>query len=183
MADPRSASTRRAVLSYDQLKQLTEESGAQWPNLLIKDYQGIIQDFIFTSGEIDGLEVRVEANEDAITQLFLDVNALDGRVTINEADILDLQNRVGTLEFKSTKVINTTTSLTTDGYQTIICRNTSPITITLELSPVNDTEVNIKRRGEEVTVIGLINGTADRVINIPQWSMKLVYDGTDWSTI
>ena len=169
MADPRSASTRRAVLSYDQLKQLTEESGAQWPNLLIKDYQGIIQDFIFTSGEIDGLEVRVEANEAAITQLILDVNALDGRV--------------GTLEFKSTKVINTTTSLTTDGYQTIICRNTSPITITLELTPVNDTEVNIKRRGEEVTVIGLINGTADRVINIPQWSMKLVYDGTDWSTI
>ena len=162
MADPRSTATRRAVLSYDQLKQLTKESGAEWPNLLIKDYQGIIQDFVFTSNELD---------------------ELDARVTINEAAIASLNIRVGVLEFKSTKVINTIVDITTDGYQTIICRNTVPITITLQGSPVDDTEVNIKRRGEEVTVIGLINGTADRVINIPQWSMKLVYDGTDWSTI
>jgi hypothetical protein len=162
MADPRSTATRRAVLSYDQLKQLTEESGAEWPNLLIKDYQGIIQDFVFTSNELD---------------------AIDARVTINEAAIASLNIRVDVLEFKSTKVINTIVDMTTDGYQTIICRNTGPITITLELSPVDDTEVNIKRRGEEVTVVGLINGTDDRVINIPQWSMKLVYDGTDWSTI
>ena len=162
MADPRSTATRRAVLSYDQLKQLTEESGAQWPNLLIKDYQGIIQDFVFTSNELD---------------------EIDARVTINEAAIANLNIRVDVLEFKSTKVINTITSLTTEGYQTIICRNTVPITITLELSPVNGTEVNIKRGGEEVTVIGLIDGTADRVINIPQWSMKLVFDGTDWSVI
>ena len=162
MADPRRVSTRRAVLSYDQLKQLTKEAGFQWPDLLVKDYQGIIQDFIFTAEEIDDLELRVIQNEE---------------------DILDLQGRVTILEYKSTKVINTTVGLTTEGYQTIICRNTSPITIILELSPVDDTEVNIKRRGEEVTVIGLINGTADRVLNVPQWSMKLVFDGTDWSTI
>ena len=162
MADPRSTATRRAVLSYDQLKQLTEESGAQWPNLLIKDYQGIIQDFVFTSNELD---------------------ELDARVTINEAAIVDLNLRVDVLEYKAFETVITTESLTTLGYQVIICKNTVPITITLELSPVDDTEVHIKRRGEEVTIIGTIDGLVDRVINIPQWSDHLIYDSTDWSVI
>ena len=163
MADPRSTATRRAVLSYDQLKQLTKESGAEWPNLLIKDYQGIIQDFVFTSNELD---------------------ELDARVTINEAAIVDLNLRVDVLEYKAFETVITTESLTTLGYQVIICKNTVPITITLELSPVDDTEVHIKRRGEEVTIIGTINGISEpRVVTIPEWSDHLIYDGTDWSTI
>jgi hypothetical protein len=162
MADPRRVSTRRAVLSYDQLKQLTKEAGFQWPDLLVKDYQGIIQDFIFTAEEIDDLELRVLENE---------------------IDIADLQSRVAVLEYKAFKTVITTDSLTTAGYQVIICKNTIPIVITLELSPQDETEVHIKRRGEEVTIIGTINGLVDRVINIPQWSDHLIYDGTDWSVI
>tara|TARA_Y100000310_G_scaffold240718_1_gene244595 strand:- start:570 stop:1133 length:564 start_codon:yes stop_codon:yes gene_type:complete len=66
MADPRRASTRRAVLSYDQLKQITRESGNQWPDLLIKDYQGIIQDFVFLADSDDTLEGRIQTNEEDI---------------------------------------------------------------------------------------------------------------------
>ena len=54
MANPRSASTRRALLSYSHLKELTD-----WPLLLLEDYQGILQDFVFTAGEIDDLDVKV----------------------------------------------------------------------------------------------------------------------------
>ena len=162
MADPRRTETRRAGLSYDQLKKLTKESGAQWPDLLIKDYSGILQDFGFTSDELDDLEVRV---------------------TINELNIAILDARVDVLEFKAFETVLTTVDMTTNGYQIIICKNVAPITITLELSPQDDTEVHIKRRGGEVTIIGTVNGLVDRVINIPEWSDHLIFDGTDWSTI
>ena len=162
MADPRSAATRRAVLSYDQLKQLTKESGMQWPDLLIKDYQGIIQDFVFTSNELDALETKI---------------------AVNTANIIILDARVDSLEYKAFETVLTSVDITTNGYQIIICKNVAPITITLELAPQDGVEVHIKRRGGQITVIGTINGLVDRVINIPDWSDHLIYDGTDWSVI
>lgn len=93
MTDPRSTSTRRAALGYDHLKDLYEKASPpiKLPDLLIKDYQGIFQDFIFTSDEIDLVDVRV-------------IN--------NENDIADLQNRVEALEYRAYKIIQTTGSLT-----------------------------------------------------------------------
>lgn len=70
MADPRRTSTRRAVLSYNQLKDLTSESGAKWPDLLVKDYQGIIQDFAFLADTLDTFDFRIIKNEDDIVELF-----------------------------------------------------------------------------------------------------------------
>ena len=64
MADPRRTLTRRAIISYDQLRELTD-----WPNLLIKDYQGIIQDFAFLADEEDKLELRIVINEGNISDL------------------------------------------------------------------------------------------------------------------
>lgn len=162
MADPRKASTRRAVLSYDQLKRLTDEAGFKWPDLLIKDYQGIIQDFIFLADGEDELELRIIQNEE---------------------DIEDLQNRVEALEYKVFNVIETTTSLTVEEFQTVICKNTSPINVTLKLSPLKDDEIRVKRRGAAVKIIGIINGKQDLNINIKNASPLLVYDGTDWNTI
>ena len=106
MADPRSTSTRRAVLSYSQLKELTE-----WPDLLLKDYQGILQDFVFTADEIDFLDARVTINEEDIAEL--------------KADVIDLQLRVAALEYRVYENVSTTTSLTTEEFQIILCKNTS----------------------------------------------------------
>lgn len=85
MADPRRTSTRRAVLSYDRLKALYKESKPPivLPDLLIKDYQGIIQDFAFTADEIDSIDSDVAANTDAI-------DLLDIRVTANELAIASI---------------------------------------------------------------------------------------------
>lgn len=66
MATPRRTATRRAVLSYDQFKDLYKSAGIVLPDLLVKDYQGILQDFVFTSDEIDGLEEKVTQNTEDI---------------------------------------------------------------------------------------------------------------------
>ena len=71
MALPRSTSTRRAVLSYDQYGELYRQASPPivLPDLLIKDYQGIFQDFVFTTDEIDLIDIRETINEAAITDL------------------------------------------------------------------------------------------------------------------
>ena len=65
MALPRSTSTRRAVLSYSQYKELYKEAGVELPDLLVKDYLGIFQDFVFTADEVDAVDARVIALEDS----------------------------------------------------------------------------------------------------------------------
>ncbi|MAO21791.1 MAG: hypothetical protein CMJ25_13670 [Phycisphaerae bacterium] len=69
MAKPRKTSTRRAVLSYDHYKDLWKGVGIVLPDLLVEDYQGILQDFIFTSDEIDLIDIRVTKNESDIVEL------------------------------------------------------------------------------------------------------------------
>jgi hypothetical protein len=171
VADPRRTSSRRAALSYDQLKRLTDEAGFRWPDLLIKDYQGIIQDTTFLSDEVDDLELRVVQNEEDIEVL--------------QAEVLDLQERVEDLEYRVFETILTTASLTAEEFQTIICRNTSPIEILLKTLPLKDDEINIKRKPEaaSVKVIGEIDGETFKVLNVRNYSMKLVFDGIEWSEI
>ncbi len=165
MADPRRISTRRAVLSYEHLKQLTKD----WPDLLIKDYQGILQDSSFLADEIDGLELRVIQNEEDIADLQVRVD--------------DLELRVEALEYRVFDVIETTSSITLEEFKTLICRNTSSINVTLKTTPVLGDEVNIKRTNAPVVVIGVVDGLTNVTINRVNYSMKLVYNGTDWSEI
>ena len=150
MAETRRSQTRRGVLGYDHLKKLTN-----WHPLLIKDYQGILQDFAFLADSEDDLELRIDG----------------------------LQERIEVLEFKAFETINTTTSLTTSGYQIIICKNTLPITIELEVSPQDETEVHIKRSGVAFKVIGQVDGKTNLKMNAPLFSLHLVFNGTDWSQI
>jgi hypothetical protein len=155
MADPRRTSTRRAVLSYDQYKDLYKSIGIVLPDLLVKDYQGILQDFIFTSDEIDGLDVRV---------------------TVNEKDISELQDRIFRTEI-------VTEDLTAKSFQVILCDNASSIEVTLNPDAEKDDMIHVMRRNEEVTVIGLINGLNDRLINVKYWSELYIFDGSEWSVI
>ena len=157
--EPRRTSTRRAVLSYDQLKKLTVESGSEWPDLLVKDYQGILQDTAFLADETD----KVEAD-------------LIERVE-------DLEVRVNALEYKTFTIVPTTESLQTLGFQIIVCKNTSAIDITLNPDALLDDEVHIKRRGGVVNIIGTIDGFTNKRINVKYYSMHLVYDGEEWNEI
>ena len=159
MADPRRISTRRAVLSYSQLREMNPN----WTDLMIKDYQGILQDFSFTADELDNLEVRVEANEEAII-------ILDGRVDDLEARIF--------------RTVITSDSVTALSFQVILCTNTTPMEILLNPGAVKDDMINVKRKGAEVTVNGLIDGdNTGRIINVKYWSELYISDGTEWSVI
>jgi hypothetical protein len=73
--------------------------------------------------------------------------------------------------------------LTTLGNQVIICKNTVAKTIVLQSNPPIGTEVNIKRKDAIVTVSGPIDGVSYKIINVRYYSMKLYYDGTEWSEI
>lgn len=157
MTDPRRVSTRRAVLSYSQVKQLT-----QWPDLLVKDYQGILQDFAYLADETDALELRVE---------------------INEADIDELQQKVEDLEARTLRVISTTLSLVAESFKIVLCNNSTPITITLNPDAVKDDMIHVMRKNASVDVIGTINGLTDRTINVVNYSELYIYDGSEWSTI
>ena len=56
MVDTRRTATRRAILSYDQYKDLYKSINIVLPDLLVKDYQGILQDFISNADGIEELQ-------------------------------------------------------------------------------------------------------------------------------
>ena len=159
MADPRRISTRRAVLSYSQVREMNPN----WTDLMVKDYQGILQDFAFTADELDDLEIRVEANEEAII-------ILDGRVD-------DLEARI----FRTIKVTESVIALP---FQVVLCDNVLPIEVTLFETADIDDMIHVKRKGAEVTVNGPIDGdNTGRIINVKYWSELYISDGTEWSVI
>lgn len=164
MADPRSTSTRRAVLGYDQLKDLYKEAQPSivLPDLLIKDYQGIFQDFIFTSDEIDFIDARVTKNEADIVEL--------------QDDVIDLQLRVAALEYRVYENVSITSDFTTKEFQIVLCKNTSSIEVTLKADPVDGDEVSVIRTNATVKVIGTINEKTNLILNIKGSGPKFVYD-------
>jgi hypothetical protein len=121
------------------------------------------------TGQTNTSSITIENTEQALT-------STSSRVSRNAA-------RINSIELKEFEIVNTTTDLTTEEYQIVICKNVSPINITLDPNAIKDDEVHIKRRGEEITVIGNIDGFTNKTINILNYSMHLVFDGTDWSEI
>tara|TARA_R110000764_G_scaffold57488_2_gene125133 strand:+ start:6904 stop:7401 length:498 start_codon:yes stop_codon:yes gene_type:complete len=165
MADPRATTTQRAILSYSQLKSMADK----WPDLLIKDYQGIGQDSKFIADEIDALEILVLEN-----RVDIDLNRVD--IDINSDDITDLKARI----FTTKKVV---ASVEAKAFEVILCDNAAAIIVTLDTNAVKDDMIHVMRRNEEVTTVGLINGLNDRLINVKYWSELYIFDGIEWSVI
>lgn len=91
--------------------------------------------------------------------------------------------KINSLELKEFEIITTTTDVVVKEFQVLICKNTSSINVTLDTQAIENDEVHIKRRGGDINVIGSIDGLTNRKINVLNYSMHLVYDGTDWSEI
>ena len=92
-------------------------------------------------------------------------------------------SKINALELKEFEIVNVTGDITTKRNQILICKNLAAINITLDPQAVEGDELHIKRRGEEITEIGTIDGLTNRTINVLQWSDHLVFDGIDWSVI
>jgi hypothetical protein len=121
------------------------------------------------TGQTNSTSIIVETTEQELT-------STGSRVSRNAT-------RINSIELKEFEIIKTTVGVTTAAFQVIICKNATPIIIILDPQAVEDDEVHIKRRGELVTVKGLIDGFTDFDLNAPLYSMHLIYDGTDWSEI
>ncbi len=119
---------------------------------------------------------RTGGNNDVIDESQQNITSTSSRVSRNAA-------RINSIELKEFEITTTTTDLTTEEFQIVICKNTTPINVTLSPSAIENDEVHIKRRGGTVNVIGSIDGFTDKVINVINYSMHLVFDGTDWSEI
>jgi len=111
----------------------------------------------------------IEASEESLT-------STGARVARNAAKLNALEKIGFDIEI-------ITADFTTERNQIIICNNTSPITVTLDTNAIEEDQVHIKRRGAAVTVVGTIDGLTNKLINIKNYSMHLVFDDTDWSEI
>lgn len=80
-------------------------------------------------------------------------------------------------------LVRVVSARSTFGNQVLICKNNTPISITLQVLPPIGTNVHIKRRDAQVTVVGDIDGVANKVISSVNQSLHLYYDGIDWNEI
>jgi|TARA_R110000744_G_scaffold121908_3_gene226762 hypothetical protein len=119
---------------------------------------------------------RTGGNIDQIENSKNNITSTSSRVNRNTA-------RINSLELRQFEIVNTINSLTTKDYQVIICKNAVPISITLDPQAIEADEVHIKRRGVSVEVIGTIDGFTNKTISSLNYSMHLIFDGTDWSEI
>jgi len=142
------------------------------------------QDWFTPNGDLTLRALRFfEDITNQSNQTVVDVIDSNSELTSTSSRVSRDATKINSLELKQFEIITTTTSLTTSRNQIIICRNTSPISITLDPQAVADDEVHIKRRGAEVEEIGLIDGLTNRTVNLLNWSDHLIFDGTDWSVI
>ncbi len=121
------------------------------------------------TGQTNTSSDNIENNEQALT-------GTSSRVSRNAA-------RINSLELKDFELVETTVGLTTYQNQIIACYNVGDMTVTLDPLAVVEDEVHIKRRGDGVNVIGLIDGLTNKYINVPNYSMHLVFTGTEWIEI
>lgn len=144
------------------------------PNFLkdreTRDYLRQIETILFQ------LYNRTGGASDIIEDNQQDITSTSSRVSRNAA-------RINSLELKEFEIVNTTTGLAAEEFQIIVCKNTSPINITLDPQAIENDEVHIKRRGGSIEVIGSIDGLTNKTINVLNYSMHLVFDGVDWSEI
>lgn len=122
------------------------------------------------------LWLRTGGSDDAIASTEEEATSSSSRVARNSA-------RINSLEKIGFDIEIITADFTTERNQIIICNNTSPITVTLDTNAVEEDQVHIKRRGAAVTVVGTIDGLTNKLINIKNYSMHLVFDDIDWSEI
>tara|TARA_R110002096_G_scaffold66306_1_gene161348 strand:- start:10771 stop:11247 length:477 start_codon:yes stop_codon:yes gene_type:complete len=119
---------------------------------------------------------RTGGTTDEIDNSKQNISSSSSRVSRNAA-------RINSLELKEFEIVSTVTDLLAEEFQIIICKNVAAISVTLDPQAIENDEVHIKRRGGTVNVIGSIDGFTDKVINVLNYSMHLVFDGTDWSEI
>jgi len=88
--------------------------------------------------------------------------------------------KLSELEKRTERIVITSASITANAFETIKCTNSSPINVTLEPNAIVNDIINVRRTNAVVTVIGLIDGLTNKTINVNGFSLKVIFDGTEW---
>ena len=129
------------------------------PNLRIP--ANILKDKMWTEYErqrdviLFQLWARTGGSTDSIEDSQQNITSSSSRVSRNAA-------RINSLELKEFDLVDVAENFTTN---------------------IKGDEVHVKRRGEEVTIIGNIDGSDDLIINVPLYSVHLIFNGTTWISI
>lgn len=132
-----------------------------------------------TDDENFGSEVvKSRADISQIFDLLGDIEASSNHAAI-------LRARIDEIFEKAFYVVSKSVNYTTAGNQIIICTNSSPINITLNLTPDDFEEVHIKRQNSSVSIIGTIDGSSPSAIPSKYDSVHLIYssDAGEWLTV
>lgn len=146
-------------LSAVDVRQLTG-----WPDAMVNDYISLIEGLIELANGIDNnSSFAKNVQKQLLTSL-----------TLPEKFIPD--------------TVVATGDYTTLGEQTIICNNSEAITITLNDTPDNFEELNIKRVNNKVTINGngrTIDGESEVVLQVKYVNLHLVFsiDTDSWFII
>ena len=142
------------------------------------------EDFFNERGEPTYRFIRwIELLTGTTNTVVVDVDDSKQDITSSSSRISRNAARINSLELKEFEIVNTTVALTTFRNQIIICKNTGSINITLDPKAIEGDEVHIKRSSDVVEVIGQVDGLTNLTINVPLFSLHLVFNGTDWSQI
>lgn len=87
------------------------------------------------------------------------------------------------LEKRREVLVTTATSLTAKAFQTVECINTSLISITLDPNAIKDDFINVIRTAGPVDLIGPINDRTNLRINVKEFSVKIMFNGTQWRRV
>ncbi|MEE9532743.1 MAG: hypothetical protein V3W52_17325 [Syntrophobacteria bacterium] len=139
------------------------------------DVQGIDLD------ELDELEEPIQTfDPDEVDS----VEALPEMFDPEDLDIESILEQIQSIE--EPESVSTSVDFTTTGSQTIICTNTTAITIALNATPADFEEVHIKRQNiGPVDVSGAIDGDTLKTINKRYDAPHLIFtvDANEWSII
>ena len=119
---------------------------------------------------------RSGGGEDLLDSTEQVLTSINSRVSRNAA-------KINALEKTTFDIETVTADFTTSGRQILICRNTTPIDITLDALAIEEDHLHIKRRGKQINIIGTVDGIINPVVNIQLFSLELVFDGVDWSQV
>ena len=119
---------------------------------------------------------RTGGVNDDVSESKENITSSSSRVSRNAA-------RINSLELKEFDLVQVDSDITTNRNQILDCVNASPITVTLDQQAVAGDEVHVKRRGEEVLIVGSIDDSQDLIINVVLYSVHLIFNGATWISI
>lgn len=122
------------------------------------------------------LRERTGGDIDTVENAAQNITALNSRVSRNLAKI----NAIEEIRL-TTRIVSS--NATAKAFEVLICENSTDAVITLDSNALLDDVVHIKRTSGEVRVNGDIDGESFKIINIPNYSMHLIFNGVEWNEI